>query len=145
MDDQDRRAGTNAGTTAGELSLQLLKTRDLLRELGHRSGQFAAVVDALLLVMKKSADYNGAELIDDAQRDGYFPLGAASYVQMIHTKSQRLLQLVRNDLEGKPPNHESARDSCLDIINYASFFAERLARDAKRVPQKVRPGPGDAA
>lgn len=105
---------------------------ELLTELLKRGGTFAAVAEAQLLVLRKSEDYNGDPLTDREsarQRDVYFPFGAPSYAHMIHTKSQRLVQLVKNDLDGKAPNFEGARDSCLDLINYASFFVERMNRE----------------
>lgn len=91
------------------------------------------MAEAQLLVLRKSQDYNGSAAAPDSERDAYFPLGAASYVQMIHVKSQRLVQLTRNDIDGRaPPNFEGVRDSVLDLINYAAFFAERLAREPRK-------------
>ena len=105
---------------------------DLLNELRARGGIVGVVAEAQLLAFRKSLDYNGDTLERAATsnlRDVYFPFGALSYIHMIHTKSQRLVQLARNDLEGKNSNFESAKDSALDLINYASFFVERLNRE----------------
>lgn len=119
-------------TNPQENTLASATVRDLLNELATRGGTFAAVAEAQLLVLRKSEDYNG-DALSTAEasrvRDVYFPFGAASYVHMIHIKSQRLVQLTKNDLDGKAPNFEGARDSALDLINYASFFVERLNRE----------------
>lgn len=109
--------------TPSETSIQMLK------ELSLRGGHPGALAEAALLCAKKSEDYNrGAEGegdIHNVNRDLYFPLGLASYSQMLHTKSMRLLALARS---GNTPNFESARDTALDIINYAGFLAAWLAK-----------------
>lgn len=108
----------------------------LLEALRRRGGTLAAIAEAQLLVLKKSADYNQSgmaaqtdEAAAQANRDVYFPFGNYSYAQMIHTKAQRLNSLVMKESAGLPPNHEGIRDTLLDIINYASFWAERLSRE----------------
>jgi hypothetical protein len=104
----------------------------LLDSLGRRGGTLKACSDAQLLVLKKSADYNntgangGSAGTFKAQRDDYFPFGLKSYAQMIHTKSQRLISLAN---KGDGAIFESARDTMLDLINYASFGADWLDRD----------------
>ncbi len=106
---------------------------ELLHALKAKGGTFAAVADAQLLVLKKSNDYNRSELdVADqhSARDVYFPFGHASYAQMLHVKSQRINSLVDAELKGRPTNFEGLRDTALDLINYASFLAERLERDA---------------
>lgn len=59
----------------------------------------------------------------------YFPYGSMSFVQVLHMKTQRLLNLV-----GKNPediNHESELDSVLDLGNYVNFYAEWLMAPEK--------------
>lgn len=107
-------------------SLKTITTRDLLEELMRREGTFEAVARAQLLVLKKSEDYNGTES-PGALRDQYFPFGNLSYMQMIWTKCLRL----KNISEKKDINFESLEDTLLDLINYSSFWIDRIKRDAK--------------
>lgn len=109
---------------------------ELLDELVRRRGTFAAVAEAQKLVLRKSADYNqaGGAGADPAtaDRDDYFPFGAMSYAQMIHVKAQRLNSLVlKAATSGGEPNFEGIRDTLLDLINYSSFWAERIDREAR--------------
>jgi hypothetical protein len=53
----------------------------------------------------------------------YFPFGDKSYVQMLHVKTQRLVNLTKT---GGIPNHESIKDSVVDLMNYASYYWEFL-------------------
>lgn len=99
---------------------------ELLEELARRGGHPGAVAEAVLLCAKKSADYNqgmGHDDIHSVDRSSYFPFGAVSYAQMLHTKTQRFNSLVTKILNGGQPNFEGLRDTALDIINYAGFFA----------------------
>jgi hypothetical protein len=81
------------------------------------------MLEAAALCATKSQDYNA-----EVGRRSYFPFGAVSYSHMIHTKSQRLINLVKS---GNVPNHESMRDTLLDLINYATFMAEAI--DSKEI------------
>ena len=115
-------------------SLKEASIEDLLTELIIRGNTFGAVAEAQMLVLKKSQDYNnGAKLTDRTSanaRDVYFPFGLQSYAHMIHTKSLRLVSLANQKRDsGTIANFESVRDTTLDLINYASFLAERLSRD----------------
>ena len=105
----------------------------LLEELHSRGGSFSFIAEACQLVLKKSEDYNRDALekggTDSAKRDVYFPFYHFSYAQMIHTKAQRLNSLVLRLAEGKAPNFESTEDTLKDLINYASFYGERLQRN----------------
>lgn len=101
------------------------RSEDLLRELARRGGHPGALAEAALLCVRKSQDYNGEQSHVDmhaVDRTNYFPLGVASYAQMLHTKSQRFVSLARKELEGKTPNFEGLRDTALDLINYAGFY-----------------------
>lgn len=103
----------------------------LLEVLKQRGGHPGALAEAAILCAKKSLDYNAGKgtNIHNIDRSNYFPLGLASYAQMIHTKSERLLSLVRKG--GDDAIFESARDTCLDLINYAGFAADHLQREVK--------------
>lgn len=76
------------------------------------------MLEAFQLVLRKNQDYNAK-----VDRSSYFPMGLASYAQMIHVKSQRLVSLAAS---GGAPNFESVRDTALDLINYATFLAEAV-------------------
>lgn len=99
-------------------------TEELLTELSHRGGHPGALADAALLCIRKSQDYNHGKDQNphDVDRSGYFPFGAVSYAQMLHTKSQRFNALVQKDLDGGESNFEGLVDTALDIINYAGFY-----------------------
>jgi hypothetical protein len=104
---------------------------EVLGALRLHGGSFAALADAGELVRKKNEDYNSG-----VDRDDYFPLGLPSYAQMIFVKALRLVALA-----GTPRalNFESARDSMLDLINYASFGADWLERQEQRRPTTPHP------
>ena len=112
--------------TKQQSPLAKVSSVELLEELVSRGGHPGAVAEAVLLCTKKSADYNqgmGHEDFHSVDRSSYFPFGAVSYAQMLHTKSQRFNSLVSKQLNGGQPNFEGLRDTALDIINYAGFFA----------------------
>lgn len=83
--------------------------------------EFKACVNALMLLSKKAEDYNTG-----VERKDYFPFGLTSYSHMIHTKSLRLVSLCKSD---KDPNFESARDTLLDLINYAAMTLVEMDTD----------------
>jgi len=64
---------------------------------------------------KAKRDYGGIK--------EYFPFDDKSFVQMIHVKSQRLVNIQQT---GGIPNNESISDNLLDLINYASYYWEWL-------------------
>ena len=99
-------------------------TEELLIELCSRGGHPGGIAQAVLLCIKKSQDYNHGKDQNphDVDRSSYFPFGAVSYAQMLHTKAQRFNSLVQKELDGKEPNFEGLRDTALDIINYAGFY-----------------------
>ena len=99
-------------------------TEDLLAELASRGDHPGALAKAGLLCVRKSADYNHGKDQDphSVDRSAYFPFGAVSYAQMLHTKAQRFNSLVQKELDGKPANFEGLTDTALDIINYAGFY-----------------------
>jgi hypothetical protein len=102
-------------------------TVELLEELVSRGGHPGAIAKAALLCIKKSEDYNHGKNVNphDVDRAEYFPFGAVSYAQMLHTKAQRFNSLVQKQLDGKESNFEGLDDTALDIINYAGFYLSR--------------------
>jgi hypothetical protein len=101
-----------------------LSTEELLGELANRGGHPGALADAALLCIRKSQDYNHGQTVNPhlVDRTGYFPFGAVSYAQMIHTKSERFVSITKKSLDGGTINFEGLADTALDIINYAGFF-----------------------
>ncbi|MFA6064041.1 MAG: hypothetical protein WC736_15740 [Gallionella sp.] len=103
----------------------------LLETLARRGGHPGAVAEAVLLCIRKSQDYNqgmGAEDPHTVDRSSYFPFGAVSYAQMIHTKSQRFNSLVK---KSEAANFEGLRDTALDLINYAGFFVASQEKNSQ--------------
>ncbi len=98
----------------------------LMLEL-NQSGPAKAMAEALALAERKAKDYNQGP----SARDAYFPLGIASYAQMLHVKTQRLISLAAIPRETV---HESVRDTALDLINYASFLVDWLDRTKNQEP-----------
>lgn len=113
-----------------------LGTVPLLQIVRDRGGHPGVTAEAVLLCARKSDDYNqgmGHADMHAVNRDSYFPFGLKSHAQMIHTKAERLVSLARKDGESQ---FEGARDTCLDLINYAGFAADFLKREAaKKDPQ----------
>ena len=79
--------------------------------------------EAAEVQQKKSNDYqNDKSRIRQAM---YYPRGCATILDTMAAKVLRM-QSVLEAMELDPnyePNFESLEDSCIDIINYASFFA----------------------
>ena len=105
------------------INLAAASLEDLLYELSLRTygSPVAQLGIAGLLYLKKSADYNSDS---NYALSNYFPFGTASYAQMIHTKSMRILSVAEKELNQKTANFESLQDSALDMINYAMFLAD---------------------
>lgn len=74
---------------------------------------------AIDLVVKKHEDYNNESLL----LENYFPFEHASYVQMLHIKTLRLVGLTKQQ---NKPNFENVQDTVLDLINYAVFYLDYL-------------------
>ena len=115
------------------LSLASANLEDLLYELSLRKDSPVAQLGiAGLLYLKKSSDYNGDTKYS---LSNYFPFGTASYAQMIHTKSMRILSVADKELNRQSPtapNFESLQDSALDMINYAMFLADHCNKTNKQ-------------
>lgn len=112
-----------AEISEGSLAHDQMQALRLLDELQASVAKLVDVprpmMEAAALCQRKAEDYNGGTV----SRDAYFPFGLVSYSQMIHTKSLRLVSLAQ---QGGAANFESARDTALDLINYATFLAEWL-------------------
>lgn len=85
-----------------------------------------ALMEAAKLQRKKSEDYGS---VDHAKTD-YFPLGDASYYHMLWMKLLRIRNLRIDD--PKAAVFEGARDSLLDLINYASFYVAWLDEEREK-------------
>ena len=78
------------------------------------------------LQLKKSNDYQNPH--SRIRQADYYPRGAASILDVIHAKVLRMhsvLEAMENDPDYNQ-NFESLEDSCLDLINYATFFASYM-------------------
>ena len=74
-------------------------------------------------ILKQAIEVQEAKAKDyGTDRARYFPLKDESYLTMLVIKIERL-----KELRGKTAVHESAMDSVIDLINYASFYAEYLS------------------
>ena len=74
------------------------------------------------LQTRKSQDYQNEN--SRIQQADYYPRGIASILDIINAKTLRMWSVLEA-MESDPdyePNFESLEDSCVDIINYASFF-----------------------
>lgn len=71
--------------------------------------------------IKKSNDYQNPN--SRIKQADYYPRGFATILDTMHAKLLRM-QSVLEAMENDPnyePNFESLDDSCIDLINYASF------------------------
>lgn len=95
------------------------------------------LLKAAALLVKKGEDYGD----QDFAKSNYHPFGDASYLQMLHNKLERAKTLAGFGPDGErreEPNFDSQRDTVVDLINYAAFYAqwleerERVAREAEK-------------
>lgn len=84
-----------------------------------------ALVRANDILRKKSEDYG---TVGDYAKERYFPFGHKSYLQMIHTKVERLVSVVA---QGDCPSFESIDDTLLDLINYSAFYWAWIQEDSE--------------
>lgn len=88
-----------------------------------------AAIEAAKLRATKTADYDG----DGISKGDYFPFRELSHAQMIWTKALRIRSLAKGAYDAgargdgsSEPNHESLRDSLVDIVNYATYAVEDI-------------------
>ena len=75
---------------------------------------------------KKGNDYQNPN--SRVRQADYYPRGCATLLDTMYAKVLRM-QSVLEAMEADPnyqPNFESLEDSCVDIINYASFFVSYM-------------------
>ena len=84
---------------------------------------------AISLIEKKGNDYQNPN--SSIKQADYFPRGCASILDMIHIKLLRMRSIIEAIQSSKEfePNNESLKDSAIDLINYASFFAAYIDGD----------------
>lgn len=79
-----------------------------------------ALYEAADLQLSKGADYQSA--LSSVRQGDYYPRGLLTILDIIRTKELRARSLTEKYAAGgDAPNHESIRDSLIDLINYASF------------------------
>lgn len=100
----------------------------LLTALQRHGGNLAPLAEAGLVAVRKGKDYNTG-----VSRDDYFPLGLASYAQMIWVKCLRLVSFAKMP---RSEENEGVRDTLLDLINYAAFAADWLHRQSLRLKKE---------
>jgi hypothetical protein len=77
--------------------------------------------EAIELQLKKSQDYqNPASRVVQAD---YYPNGIYSILDIMNAKVLRIYSVLDAMHAGDKVNFESVEDSCVDLINYASFMA----------------------
>lgn len=87
----------------------------VLADLVLRSKVPPAFLEATKICLERAAKYNQGTV----RREDHFPLGDASFMQMLWVKAIRL----RSDVEsGAKPD----RDHLIDIMNYANFWVNHL-------------------
>lgn len=94
------------------------------------------------LRMRKGSDYDNVP----GGKDAYFPFGHLSYAHMVNTKALRLQSLLQAMLTGKGVNFEGLEDTVVDLVNYATYYAEamgdgRLAQGALLFAPPTKPQP----
>lgn len=112
---------------ANERDLLKLMLADAERKITELEDELEAIPgpmrEASRLLVRKAHDYNRDN--PDLSKRNYHPFGHLSYLQMLHTKLERLKSVAGQE----ETNFESARDSALDLINYATFYAAWLEEE----------------
>ncbi len=100
--------------------------RELIRVLRSQAEvkgwMHPSLLEANALQVRKAKDYGAP----DWARKKYHPFGHKSYQHMIILKLNRLLSLTPTEEDDVVPEFESLKDTVLDLINYASFYAAWL-------------------
>lgn len=81
----------------------------------------AILEQAIELQRKKGRDYNNA--LSSVEQADYYEHGVWTLLDVIKTKYLRIKSVLETIEQGGEPEFESVQDSCLDLINYASFLA----------------------
>lgn len=79
---------------------------------------------AIELQIKKGGDYNADT--SRVQQADYYQQGIWSLMDNINGKYLRMVSVLEKMEAGGDENFESVQDSCIDLINYASFAAAWL-------------------
>ena len=106
-----------------------------------RKESVAVLQECMDLQLKKSKDYQSDS--SNVTQAMHYRRGVDTIHDIIIGKLMRATSLIES---GNDPNFESLEDSCLDLINYASFFASYMngemdgqdpSRDMFNRPKKV--------
>ena len=82
------------------------------------------LLECAQLLVKKAQDYGSS--MTDYSKSEYMPFGHYSYIHMLHTKLSRIRSIALESDPERKTNFESLRDSVIDLINYAAFYAAWL-------------------
>ncbi len=77
--------------------------------------------DCITLQNRKGADYQSK--VSDIKQAEYYLHGSWTIYDTMHAKMLRLKSVLSKAEAGEDLNFESIKDSCMDLINYASFLA----------------------
>lgn len=114
--------------------------------MGIEKESLKVLQEAAQIQLKKSNDYQNPN--SRIRQADYYPRGFASILDVMHAKvlrMQSVLEAMESD-HNYNPNFESLEDSCIDLINYASFGAAYIRggiegqdpnRDFLNRPKKV--------
>jgi len=102
--------------------------------------------EVVALVKRKSSDYNTGGVTFSGEkynenihnpfevnRAEYFPFGDKSYLQMLHTKFQRLKSLSEKKERGLDPNFEGVQDTLKDMIAYIVFYSKYIENEMSSI------------
>ena len=78
------------------------------------------------LMQAKAEDYTGKSSVQMAD---YYPRGIATIYDIMWAKMLRIKSVMEQMESRDSENFESIQDSCVDLINYATFFVAYMDGD----------------
>ena len=78
------------------------------------------------LMQEKAEDYTGKSSVQMAD---YYPRGIATIYDIMWAKMLRIKSVMEQMETRDSENFESIQDSCVDLINYATFFVAYMDGD----------------
>jgi hypothetical protein len=96
------------------------------KKVATTTGAEEFLQECIDLMRRKSRDYQNPS--SSVRQIDYYPSGIMTIIDIIQGKILRMrsvAEAMRSDPDYNP-NFESLRDSCMDMVNYASFAAAML-------------------
>ena len=84
------------------------------------------LVQCQILMEQKAQDYTGESSVQMAD---YYPRGIATIYDIMWAKMLRIKSVMEQMETRDSENFESIQDSCVDLINYATFFVAYMDGD----------------